>query len=194
MKTKSKLPADQPCQLFEFLLRMTGGTEVFVYTIPEEDADRLSSLFDEFDALTADRQFLEFASVSGRVIHLNLKFLVGVSRLELVGRVGDQDPVEPTGSGAGIHGWQSLSDPRDAPDLALFIDGLQQPVICGEVAPDEIQLAVATLQDDPATAIVSFFDDENLRTRFIPARNIILMDSTGDYEADPPSDEEDLKT
>ena len=52
MKTKSKLPADQPCQLFEFLLRMTGGTEVFVYTVPVEDADRIATLFES--TLAAD--------------------------------------------------------------------------------------------------------------------------------------------
>ena len=106
--------------------------------------------------------------MSGRVVHLNLNYLVGVFRLDIVGRVGDQDflPAEPNGSGAGMHGWQNITDPREAPDLALFLDGLEEPVICGEVEWEEIELAAATLQHDPNTGIVRFFDDEILRTRF----------------------------
>lgn len=36
--------------------------------------------------------------------------------------------------------------------------------------------------------MVRFFDYINLRTRFIPARNITLMESREYHEPDPPSD------
>jgi 7-cyano-7-deazaguanine synthase in queuosine biosynthesis len=48
-----------------------------------------------------------------------------------------------------------------------------------------VELAATILQEEPVTAIVSFFDEEELRTRFIPARNIIVMDSLGYYAVEP---------
>jgi len=187
LKKESPVPADQPCQLFEFLVRTALGTKVFASAIPSEEADRLVELFSQFNVLDDDHGFIEFHTIRGRIIHLNLKFVVGVARLDVVGRAGDQDtlPVCQDEDLAKLQGWQGLNDPSEAPAVTLFLDGLEEPLVCGELDRDVVELAATTLQEEPVTAIVSFSDEENLRTRFIPARNIILMDSLDYHEADP---------
>ena len=178
MSRKPQNSANRPCQLFEFLLQTRGGIQVVTYTIPGEDADRLAKLFGDYDS-RANRQFMEIPLVNGRVVLLNLSFLIGAFRLNVVGRMGDQDrqPVNDHESGVELQDWQSLSNSAHPPDLALLINGLEEPLICRELAREVIALAAMVLQEEPATEMVTFTDEENLRTRYISTEKIILMES-----------------
>ena len=57
-----------------------------------------------------------------------------------------------------------------------MIDGLEEPLTCEEVDADCRELLASTLYEEPATELLCVPDAEALRTRFFPARRIILMD------------------
>ena len=136
--------------MFEFLLKTSGGIQAVAYTVPGEEADRISRLFAKFESGDADRQCLEIALVNGRIVHPNLILLIAVARLNLIGSAADQasEPVSHSDEGAELQDWQSLSNSSDPPDLALLIDGLEEPLVCQELARDVIELAAAILQEE----------------------------------------------
>lgn len=175
MKTKARKPDDDDCQLFEFLLRTTRGVEAFAYALTLEGADRLARLFGPLNPLDPDCRFVEFSLTNGRLVYLNLHFLVAVSRLDLVGRAKDQEAPSVTG--------QDETEPYeetgggDRPDVEFWLDGLEATLCCQELERDQLELTAMILQEEPAHGVVSFFDAENLRTRFIPARKVILLES-----------------
>jgi hypothetical protein len=187
MGKKAIKPTDPSCQLFEFLLRINGKAEVFIYSVPIAEANQVAQRLCQRDVLAPEHPFIGFSAVNGRVIRLNLHFLIGVSRFEIVGEpgTGTAASIGPEEDGPGIHGWPTHEHPAGTPNLALFVDGLEEPLVCEELDPEELELVAMTLEAEPKDAFVHFFDDDNLRTRFIPARSIILMDCFETLEAEP---------
>jgi hypothetical protein len=60
--------------------------------------------------------------------------------------------------------------------LILFVDGLKEPLTYEEFEPRWLEQMSAVLQEHPAVEFLTFPEAEDLRTRFFPSRNIILMD------------------
>lgn len=186
MKTARQNLADQPCLMFEFMFQTTRGIEVAAYELRVDEADHLSGLFNQIDALDPKRTFIEFASVRGRLIQLNLNFLIGISRLDFIARPGGNlgEPIYRREGGRGIHDWRSFSDSSESPSACFLISGFKTPLICRELAREDIALAAALLQEEPARALIRLRQEDDLHTLFIPARNVIIMDSIVYHEDD----------
>ena len=152
------LPLEETCQYFEFLLKTANGAEIFPFTVPGPDARQFTDLFNQ-DSPFKDDCFIEFGSVPGRVVQLNPRFLVGVSRMNIAARTSDQT---------------AETSPTEA--LILVVDGLKEPLTCEKLEPDWLEVMAAVLHEEPPAGFLSFPDVEELRTRFFPPRNIILMD------------------
>lgn len=161
-------------QSFEFLLETTEGTEAFIYSVLLKDADRLEESFSAFSILDDGGGIVEFPTASGRIIHLNLKFLVAACRLNVLGPA--DGPMASGEKSGDLAGWASIAHPKDPPDVVLFVHGIKEPVVLPHIVRGEVELAASVLEAEPRTALLSLRDLENLRTRFIPTRNVIVMD------------------
>ena len=165
-----EIPEPEVVRPFQFLLKTVEGARLFPFTVLAKDAERLLDIFGQLKALDGD-PFVSFRTSDGRLVIMNRAFIVGVSVIEVACRRSDYS-----------------EDTLQRPDLMLFIEGLEDPITIEEMDREQRDYVATVLQDWPETQLVNFPDDENVKTRFIATRSIILMDAR-DPES-PDADEE----